>query len=89
MIYTYIRYILLTCFCIGSLYAQTKIQGIAIDTLHKNVLRSASVSIYEKGKLSVEKVTLTDSYGKFVINDLSIDKSYLLEIRYQGFQSLA
>lgn len=86
MIYTYIRYILLTCFCIGSLYAQTKIQGIAIDTLHKNVLRSASVSIYEKGKSSVEKVTLTDSYGKFVINDLSINKSYLLEIRYQGFQ---
>ncbi|WP_400262791.1 hypothetical protein ACFX5U_06180 [Sphingobacterium sp. SG20118] len=88
MSYTFIRYILITLCCIGTLNAQTKIQGIAIDTLYKNILRSASVSIYEKGKESVEKVTLTDAYGKFVVNDLAANKPYLLELRYQGFQKV-
>lgn len=88
MLYTFTRYILIAFFCSGTLYAQTKIQGIAIDTLHKNILRSASVSIYEKGKESVEKVSLTDTYGKFVVNDLTADKPYLLELRYQGFQKV-
>lgn len=67
-------------------FAQTKIEGIAIDTTHNNVLRSATISVYEKGNKSVDKVTLTDTYGKFTINDLGINKTYLLELRYQGFK---
>jgi hypothetical protein len=67
-------------------FAQTKIEGIAIDTAHNNVLRSATVSVYEKGNKSVDKITLTDTYGKFTINDLGFNKTYLLELRYQGFK---
>jgi hypothetical protein len=56
-------------------FAQTKIEGIAIDTAHNNVLRSATVSVYEKGNKSVDKITLTDTYGKFTINDLGFNKT--------------
>lgn len=58
-----------------------------VDTLNNTVLRSATVSIYQQGLTTVEKVGLTDGLGKFVYEDLSPHQSYRLEIRFQGYQT--
>ncbi len=69
-------------------FSQTKIQGILIDSAYNNTLESATISIFEVGKKSVDKVTLTDRYGKFIIEDLGVGKPYILELSLQGFQKV-
>ncbi|SKB72145.1 CarboxypepD_reg-like domain-containing protein [Sphingobacterium nematocida] len=84
-----IFYLLVLGLClIHAAYSQTKIHGVLVDSTYNNVLRSATVSIYEKGKKSVDKVTLTDNFGKFVLEELSPEKILLIELSYQGFQKL-
>lgn len=68
--------------------AQTKIKGFVIDSTNNNILRSVSVSIYEKGKETVDKVGLTDRFGKFEIADLAPNKSFVLEFSYTGYQKV-
>lgn len=73
-------------FLLTTSFAQTKIEGLLIDSTHNNILRSATVSVYEQGKKSVDKVTLTDRFGKFIIDDISPNKSMLIEFSFQGFE---
>lgn len=83
----YIFLILLFC-TIQTIQAQTKVQGVIIDSNYNNILRSVSVSVFEKGKDKVDKVTLTDQYGKFIIEDLVADKPYTIQFSYTGYQKV-
>ncbi|MCA5004295.1 peptidase associated domain and porin domain-containing protein [Sphingobacterium bovistauri] len=67
-------------------HAQSKIKGFIIDSTHNNMLRSVSVSVFEKGKETVDKVGLTDRFGKFEISDLTFNKQYVAEFTYLGYQ---
>jgi len=71
-----------------SLHAQTKIQGILIDSAYNRVLDAAGVSLFQKGKTSVDKVTLTDRYGKFEITESAIGKPMILEFSLQGYEKV-
>ena len=67
-------------------FAQTKIVGHVIDSTHNNLLQSVSVAIYEKGKETVDKVGLTDRFGKFEIDDLDINKQFIVEFTFLGYR---
>jgi hypothetical protein len=67
-------------------FGQSKIKGFVIDSTHNNILRSVSVSIFEKGKETVDKVGLSDRFGKFEITDLALNKLYVAEFTYLGYQ---
>ncbi|MFZ4263256.1 hypothetical protein ACFRAE_14545 [Sphingobacterium sp. HJSM2_6] len=69
-------------------FSQTKIQGVLIDSAYNNTLESGTISIFEVGKTSVDKVTLTDRYGKFIIENLGVGKPYILELSLQGFEKV-
>lgn len=73
---------------ISGSYSQTRIKGFVIDSTHNNILRSVSVSVYEKGKETVDKVGLTDRFGKFEIEDLNPNKPFVLEFSYTGYQKV-
>src|SRR5690554_3344741 len=79
--------LLLLLLSVHDAFSQTKVYGQVVDTLNNTVLRSATVSIYQQGLTTVEKVGLTDGLGKFVYEDLSPHQSYRLEIRFQGYQT--
>lgn len=84
--------VILLCLSIlgmGSLDAQTKIQGTLIDSTHNNMLRNVSVSVYEQGKESVDKVTLSDRFGKFVIEDIVAGKPMRIEFSYVGYARIS
>ena len=83
----YVFLILFIC-AIQTNQAQTKVQGVIIDSNYNNILRSVSVSVFEKGKDKVEKVTLTDQYGKFMIEDLVENKPYTIQFSYTGYQKI-
>lgn len=68
------------------IFAQSKIKGFVIDSTHNNILRAVSVSVYEKGKETVDKVGLSDKFGKFEIEDLAANKPYLVEFTFLGYQ---
>ena len=68
--------------------SQTKVQGVIIDSAHNNILRAVSVSVFEKGKSTVEKVALTDAYGKFMIEDLVVGKPYTIQFTFTGYQKI-
>lgn len=74
------------CGFFSQAYTQAKIKGFVIDSTHNNILRSVSVSVYEKGKETVDKVGLTDRFGKFIIEDLTPNKYYRVEFTYLGYQ---
>lgn len=79
--------VLLFCALFSTLaFAQTKIEGLLIDSTYNNVLHSATVSVYEQDKTAVEKVTLTDRYGKFIIENIAADKAMRIEFSFQGFE---
>jgi hypothetical protein len=67
-------------------FGQAKIKGFVIDSTHNNILRAVSVSIFEKGKETVDKVGLTDRFGKFEITDLAMNKPYIAEFTFLGYQ---
>jgi len=79
---------LLFFFLVHPTFSQTKIYGSVVDTLSNTVLRSTTVSIYQQGKDAVEKVTLTDRFGKFAIEHLLHNRAYRVEFSYQGYQKL-
>ncbi|MHC8948641.1 TonB-dependent receptor [Sphingobacterium hungaricum] len=66
--------------------AQTKITGTLIDSVYNRVLESTTVSVYEQGKKSVDKVTMTDRYGKFEILESFAGKPLILELSHQGYE---
>jgi|GEM_PF-672385 len=88
MIFRYLLLMFLFYVGTGTLCAQTKIQGVLIDSTHNNILRNVSVSVYEKGKTTVEKVALTDDYGKFVLEDVVAGKPILIAFSYVGYQKI-
>ncbi|MBL1407347.1 carboxypeptidase-like regulatory domain-containing protein [Sphingobacterium faecale] len=68
--------------------SQTKIYGSVVDTLSNRALRNATVSIYQEGVGAVQKVTLTDLFGKFTVDQLNHNMMYRAEFSYQGYQKL-
>lgn len=75
--------------CCGThAFSQTEIKGTLIDSAHNNVLRSATVSIYQKGVKTVDKVVLTDRFGRFVVEGLPAEKPLLAEFTFQGFEKV-
>lgn len=68
--------------------SQTKITGTLIDSTYNRVLESATVSVYEQGKKAVDKVTLTDRYGKFEILGSASGKPLILELSLLGYDKL-
>lgn len=73
---------------IGTTHAQTKVQGILIDSAYNRVLEAATVSIYENGKKSVDQVSLTDRYGKFLIEKPTVGKPMYIEFSLQGYKKV-
>ncbi len=73
---------------IGTTHAQTKVQGILIDSAYNKVLDAATVSIYEQGKKSVDQVSLTDRYGKFLIEKPTVGKPMYIEFSLQGYKKV-
>jgi len=71
-----------------SVFGQTRVQGYLADSTHNIVLRSASVSVYEQDKKTVERVALTDRFGKFTVDQLPHGKTYRLEFTHQGYEKL-
>lgn len=67
-------------------FAQNKgsIQGKLIDTLYKEVLADATVTVLHTTDSSVVNYTLADAKGEFRINDIDTG-SYRLMISYQGY----
>ncbi|HMR19142.1 MAG TPA: carboxypeptidase-like regulatory domain-containing protein, partial [Sphingobacterium sp.] len=68
------------------LYAQTKVQGVLIDSTYNTLLSNVSVSLYEKDKKTVDKVTLTDRFGKFILEEIPPGKPMLIEFSFVGYQ---
>src|SRR5690554_1900561 len=68
--------------------AQTEAKGTIIDSAHHTLLQSATISVYEKGDLKVNKVALSDRFGKFVVKDLPANKSLRAEFTFQGFEKV-
>jgi hypothetical protein len=72
----------------SAILAQTEVQGTLIDSAHRTLLQSATVSLYEQGDLKVNKVALSDRFGKFRIKDLPANKPLRLEFTFQGFEKI-
>lgn len=71
---------------IHNVISQTKIQGILIDSTNHNILKAVSVSLFEEGKTFVEKVAITDKFGKFVIESAPAEKPLRLEFSFVGYE---
>jgi len=69
-------------------FSQTGIKGLLIDSAHNSVLRSATVSVYRDGEKTVEKVSLTDRFGRFAVEGLPADRSMRVEFSFQGFEKV-
>ncbi|MCS4226911.1 hypothetical protein M2408_003025 [Sphingobacterium sp. BIGb0165] len=67
-------------------YAQTKVSGVLIDSSRNSVLISATVAVYPENSETVEKVTLTDRYGRFEISELPSDINWKVVFTFQGFE---
>ncbi len=85
MIFRSILCFALLCFCIKNCFSQTKVQGVIIDSANNNILRAVSVALFEDGKSTVEKVAITDKYGKFIIEAAPVDKPLILEFSFVGY----
>ncbi|MCX2573766.1 TonB-dependent receptor [Pedobacter sandarakinus] len=89
-------YLILSIICLGTSYsfAQTQaptplgsVKGIVRDTVHKYVLKSATVSIY-KADNTVINYQLSNNYGEFKFSNLPIDKPLRLDISNVGYQTI-
>lgn len=69
------------------LFAQSILKGILVDSVHNNVLGSGTISIYEQNIETVEKVSLTDRFGRFEVLSLPANKIFKAVFSYNGFES--
>ena len=86
MIFRYLLFVVICCLGMEVLYAQTKVQGVLIDSTYNTLLSNVSVSLYEKDKKTVDKVTLTDRFGKFILEEIPPGKPMLIEFSFVGYQ---
>jgi len=69
-------------------FPQTGIKGLLIDSAHNSVLRSATVSVYQDGAKTVDRVSLTDRFGRFAVENLPAEKPMRVEFSFQGFETV-
>ncbi len=86
-----IRYIILICYIITSFFcsAQTvsiSILGSVVDSTRNDVLRNASISLFNLNKNKLDQVTLTDNFGQFNLKINSKDSIYRLDITHTGYE---
>jgi len=78
--------ILLTLSTFSVKAQQTSVTGKLIDTVGKQKLESASISLLEAGDSSLEQFTLSKLDGSFELKNVPIG-NYFLQIVFQGFNT--
>src|SRR5437762_1971314 len=70
--------------------AQTKnlaVTGIIQDKLSKQPIEFASLQLLHPGDSSAIKMTVTDSKGKFILNDIAAG-NYILNCSFIGYEKI-
>lgn len=80
-------FLLFSQFLMG--FGQTEIRGLLKDTASNKVLRAATVSVYLDNSSKVEKLTLSDEYGRFQLSGLPSYKKLRIEFSFLGYQNKA
>lgn len=69
-------------------WSQNQLQGVVKDTVNNRFLHATTVSVYKQGNKLVEKVTLSDRYGTFMLRDLPHDVPLRIEFSHLLYQKL-
>jgi hypothetical protein len=81
-----ITFLLTTFFAFTAQAQQTSITGKLLDTVGKQKLESASISLFESGDSTLEQFTLSKLDGSFELKNVPVG-AYFLQIVFQGFST--